>query len=112
MGRITRGSHIPYYFLVLYCIMHTLLKDKCMCVCRTSENCKSLILQDKCNNEIFLSSGFHKILSKVDLSICIRLKSRQHFRTKLLVGLIRVNKPLTYLKTIISIIIRYRILLL
>ena len=25
------------------------------CVCRTSENCKSLILQDKCNIEIFLS---------------------------------------------------------
>ena len=26
------------------------------CVCRTSENCKSLVLQDKCNIEIFLSS--------------------------------------------------------
>ena len=29
-----------------------LLKDKCMCL-RTSENCKSLILQDKCNIENF-----------------------------------------------------------
>ena len=26
-----------------------------VCVCRTSENCKSLVLQDKCNIEIFLS---------------------------------------------------------
>ena len=24
--------------------------------CRTSENCKSLVLQDKCNIEIFLSA--------------------------------------------------------
>ena len=35
---------LPY---VLYCITST-------CVCRTSENCKSLILQDKCIIEIFL----------------------------------------------------------
>ena len=36
------------------------------CVCRTHENCKSLILQDKCNIEIFLSPGegaLTKILS-------------------------------------------------
>ena len=26
-----------------------------MCVCRTSENCKSFVLQDMCNIEIFLS---------------------------------------------------------
>ena len=33
-----------------------LLKDKYnTCGCRTSENCKSLVLQDKCNIEIFLS---------------------------------------------------------
>ena len=25
------------------------------CVCRTSENCKSIVLQEKCNIEIFLS---------------------------------------------------------
>ena len=35
-------------------ILHILLKyDEC--VCRTSENCKSLVLQEKCNNEIILS---------------------------------------------------------
>ena len=27
------------------------------CVCRTSENCKSLVLQGECNIEIFLSPG-------------------------------------------------------
>ena len=35
-------------------LLHTLLKDKCVCL-QASENCKSLILQDKCNIEIFLS---------------------------------------------------------
>ena len=35
-------------------LLHKLLKDG-ECVCRMSENCKSLILQDKCNIEIFLS---------------------------------------------------------
>ena len=40
---------LPY---VLYCII--LLKDR-ECVCRTSEHCKSLVLQDKCNIEMFLS---------------------------------------------------------
>ena len=29
----------------------------CACVCRTSENRKSLVLQDRCNIEIFLSSA-------------------------------------------------------
>ena len=33
-------------------LLRTLLKDKCV-VCRTSENFKSLVLQDKCNIEIF-----------------------------------------------------------
>ena len=28
------------------------------CVCRTSENCKSLVLQGECNIEIFLSPGY------------------------------------------------------
>ena len=28
------------------------------CVCRTSENCKSLVLQGDCNIEIFLSPDF------------------------------------------------------
>ena len=35
-------------------LLHILLMDG-ECVCRTSENCKSLVLQDKCNIEIFLS---------------------------------------------------------
>ena len=29
-----------------------------VCVCKASENCKSLILQDKCNIEIFLSPEY------------------------------------------------------
>ena len=32
-------------------------KGQSACVCRTSENCKPLVLQDKCNIEIFLSSA-------------------------------------------------------
>ena len=35
-------------------LLHILLKDG-EYVCRTNENCKSLVLQDKCNIEIFLS---------------------------------------------------------
>ena len=35
-------------------LLHTLLKDKCMCL-QACENCKSLVLQDKYNIEIFLS---------------------------------------------------------
>ena len=38
---------LPY---VLYCIH---FKRTSACVCRMSENCKSLVLQDKCNIEIF-----------------------------------------------------------
>ena len=45
----------------IYSLLHTLLKDKYMGL--RDENCKSLVLQDKCNIEIFLSpaciySGF------------------------------------------------------
>ena len=36
---------LPY---VLYCI-------RFKCICRANKNCKSLVLQDKCNIEIFLS---------------------------------------------------------
>ena len=36
----------------LFSLLHILLKDG-ECVCRTSENCKSLVLQDKYNIEIF-----------------------------------------------------------
>ena len=32
------------------------------CVCRTSENCWSLVLQDKCNIEIFLTPDTLKAL--------------------------------------------------
>ena len=48
-------SRKSYYILlpcVLYCIH---FYRTTACVCRTSKNCKSLILQDKCNIEIFLS---------------------------------------------------------
>ena len=43
-------------------LSHTLLKDKCMCSQDvTSENCKSLVLQNKCNIEIFLSPDYDKL---------------------------------------------------
>ena len=32
------------------------------CVCRTSENCKSIVLQDKCNIEIFLSPECNELV--------------------------------------------------
>ena len=42
------------------------------CVCRTSENCKSLVLQDKYNIEIFLSTvGLQAI--KPDFVACEQL---------------------------------------
>ena len=45
-------SHITY--TPLCSLLHTLLKDKYMCL-QDNENCKSIVLQDKCNIEIFLS---------------------------------------------------------
>ena len=51
---IVKELYKSYYILlpyVLYCICF--LRTSA-CVCRTSENCKSLVLQDKCNIEIFL----------------------------------------------------------
>ena len=36
----------------LWSLLHILLKD-CECVCRNSEYCKSLVLQDKCNIDFF-----------------------------------------------------------
>ena len=49
-------SRKSYYILLPYVfekkeLLHILLKDG-ECVCRTSENCKSLVLQDKANIEI------------------------------------------------------------
>ena len=41
-------------------ILHILLKDG-ECVCRMSENCKSLVLQDKCSIEIFLSPDLFSV---------------------------------------------------
>ena len=51
-----------YYILLPYVLLFFIayaLKGlrASACVCRTSENCKSLVLQDKCNIEIFLSPG-------------------------------------------------------
>ena len=37
-----------------FSLLHTIFKDECM-ICRTSENCKSLVLQGECNIKIFLS---------------------------------------------------------
>ena len=42
-------------------LLHILLKDG-GCVCRTSEDCKSLVLQDKCNIEIFLSPAYWSLV--------------------------------------------------
>ena len=53
LGRITRGSRITYYSLMFF-IAHT-FEGQVHVFARTSENCKSLILQDKYNIEIFLS---------------------------------------------------------
>ena len=65
-------------------LLHILIKDG-ECVCRTSENCKSLVLQDKCNIEIFVSpestmkpcgklktcnSGLHTTMASEKLKIC------------------------------------------
>ena len=47
---ITPPPPPPPYFL--YCLQF--LRTSA-CVCRTSENCKSLVLQGECNIEIFLS---------------------------------------------------------
>ena len=44
-----------------------------MCVCRMSENCKSLVLQDKCNIEIFLSPDI--IMVKYHISLGLRMHS-------------------------------------
>ena len=53
-GRITWGSHITYYSLVFF-IARALKGQVHVLIYRTSENCKSLVLQDMCNIEIFLS---------------------------------------------------------
>ena len=60
LGRITRGSHI------------TPLQKVCSLLHRASEICKSLVLQDKCNIEIYFFSecreSFHDFfLGSVDL---------------------------------------------
>ena len=47
-------EEVTLYINPLCSLLHTLLKDKYMCL-QVSENCKSLVLQDKCNIEIFLS---------------------------------------------------------
>ena len=47
-------EEVTLYITPLCSLLHTLLKDKYMWL-QVSENCKSLVLQDKCNIEIFLS---------------------------------------------------------
>ena len=56
-------------YILLTCVLYcTGFYGTIACVCRTSENCKSLVLQDKCNIEIFLSPG-NTVLSTICLSI-------------------------------------------
>ena len=47
-------EEIILHIIPICSLLHILLKNG-ECVCRMSENCKSLVMQDKCNNEIFLS---------------------------------------------------------
>ena len=54
VGKFHFSSNIRNHPHFLYCIQF--LRTSA-CVCRTSENCKSLVLQGKCNIEIFLSPG-------------------------------------------------------
>ena len=54
-------------------LLHTILRTSA-CVCRTSENCKSLVLQGECNIEIFLSPAslaylFHTFLCNSQNSV-------------------------------------------
>ena len=53
LGRITRGSQITYYSLLFF-IAYAFKGQVHVLIYRTSENCKSLVLQDKCNIELFL----------------------------------------------------------
>ena len=46
-------------------LLHILLKYG-ECVCRRSEDCKSLILQDKCNIEIFFSPDHFLFLDYIE----------------------------------------------
>ena len=49
-----------------FSLSHTILRTSA-CVCRTSESCKSLVLQGECNIEIFLSP--EEVLLKPFLTI-------------------------------------------
>ena len=62
--RLRRGIITP-----LCSLLHTLLKDKC----RASENCKSLVLQDKCNIGICLSH------EQVSNEYCIKGRNKLYF---------------------------------
>ena len=55
-------EEITLHITPLCSLLHILLKDG-ECVCRMSENCKSLVLQDKCNIEIFLSPALVLLIS-------------------------------------------------
>ena len=57
----------PSHFL--YCI-HFLRMSAC--VCRTSENCKLLVLQGECNIEIFLS---HETYAQISLNMTINMST-------------------------------------
>ena len=49
------------YYILLPCVLYCIrFYRTIVCVCRTSEYCKSLVLQYKCSIEIFLSPGYQK----------------------------------------------------
>ena len=54
------------------------------CVCRTNENCKSHVLQDKCNIEIFLSPvAIQGLKISVKKQYCVHFSVRDRQRTKM-----------------------------
>ena len=48
---------MSYYILLPYVLYFIRFYRTSACVYRMSENCMSLVMQDKCNIEIFLSPG-------------------------------------------------------
>ena len=55
LGKYNFSSDIRNFIIhITYCSLMFFIAYT-SCVCKTSENCKSVILQDKCNIEIFLS---------------------------------------------------------
>ena len=69
--RIFKNIPPPIFFIAYSTILRT-----SACVCGTSENCKSLVLQGKCNIEIFLSP--ERVLSSTH-NICYFPNQKNNF---------------------------------